>query len=85
MSHPVCEISKNSKEIIRLSLEEYRGHKLADLRVYCQDEQGGMIPTRKGISIPISLWPQIRAALGKLEEAIIAAGWLDPEDLEPQG
>jgi hypothetical protein len=82
MSHPVFEVSKNSKEIIRLNLEEYRGHKLADLRVYCQDEQGGMIPTRKGISIPISLWPQIRAGLGKLEQAIIAAGWLDAADLE---
>lgn len=85
MSHPVFEVSKNSKEIIRLNLEEYRGHKLADLRVYCQDEQGGMIPTRKGISIPISLWPQIRAGLVKMEEAMIAAGWLDPEDIEGEG
>jgi hypothetical protein len=82
MSHPVYEVPKNSNETIQLNLEEYRGHKLADLRVYCQNGQGGTVPTRKGISIPISLWPQIRAGLIKLEAAMVAAGWLDAEDLE---
>jgi len=82
MSNPVCKVPKNSQEIIQFNLEEFKGHKLADLRVYCQDEKGSMIPTRKGISIPISLWPQFRKGLGKLEQAIIAAGWLDAADLE---
>lgn len=81
MSTPICEVPKNSKETIQLNLEDYRGHKLADLRVYCQNEKGSMIPTRKGISIPISLWPQFRKALGQLESALVETGWLDKEDL----
>lgn len=84
MSKQVCELSKNSREAIKFSLEEFKGHKLADLRVYCQDEKGNMIPTRKGISIPLSLWPQVRMALSKMEEAMIQEGWLDREDLEVQ-
>ena len=85
MSTPICEIPKNSKETIQLNLDEYRGHRLADLRVYYQDEKGSMIPTRKGISIPISLWPQFRKALGLVEAAMVQHGWLDREDLETQG
>jgi len=85
MSIPIFAVPKNSQESIQLTLEEYRGHKLADLRVYYQDEKGSMIPTRKGISIPISLWPQFKAGLVKMEEAIISAGWLDEADLEPEG
>jgi hypothetical protein len=85
MSTLICEIPKNSKEIIQLNLKVYYGHKLADLRVYCKDEKGSMIATRKGISIPISLWPQFREALGQLEAAMIDQKWLDKEDLEIQG
>ncbi len=85
MSNSVCEVSKNSQEVIKFNLEEFKGHKLADLRVYCQQEGKGLIPTKKGISIPISLWPQFKAGLVKMEEAIIAAGWLDKADLEPEG
>jgi len=85
MSHPVCTVPKNSQEIIQFNLEEFKGHRLADLRVYCQDEKGSMIPTRKGISIPISLWPQFRKALAQVEAAMVQQGWLDREDLEVQG
>ncbi|MCK9374771.1 MAG: transcriptional coactivator p15/PC4 family protein [Syntrophobacterales bacterium] len=85
MSKPVCTVSKNSQEVIKFNLEEFKGHKLLDVRVHCGDGKGGMVPTRKGISIPISLWPQIRTALSKMEEAIIEAGWLDKADLEPGG
>ena len=84
MSTPICEIPKNSKETIQLNLDEYRGHRLADLRVYYQDEKGSMIPTRKGISIPISLWPQFRAALDQVEAAMVQEGWIDREDLASQ-
>ena len=66
MSTPICEILKNSKETIQLNLEECRGHRLADLRVYYQDEKGSMIPT----------------ALAQVEAAMIKEGWIYQEDLE---
>lgn len=84
MGNPVCTVPKNSQEIIQFNLEEFKGHKLADLRVYCQQEGKGLIPTKKGISIPISLWSQIRKGLKKLEKAMLAVGWLDAPDLEIQ-
>lgn len=47
----IAEIDKNAKEKIRISLEEYRGHKFIDCRVYFEDESGTWRPTKKGIAL----------------------------------
>ena len=44
------EIRKNKTEVIRISLKEYQGHKLIDLRVWYEDENGEYKPTKKGIT-----------------------------------
>ena len=45
------EIRKNKSEVIRIQLKEYKEHKLIDLRVWYEDEEGEYKPTKKGISI----------------------------------
>ena len=47
----ISEISKNQKEKIRVSIEEYRGTRFIDCRVYFQDETGEWKPTKKGIAL----------------------------------
>ena len=47
----IGEIQKNLKERIRVSIEEYRGHKFIDLRVYFEAENGEWKPTKKGIAL----------------------------------
>jgi len=47
----IAEIEKNLKERIRVSIEEYRGHKFIDLRVYFEAENGEWKPTKKGIAL----------------------------------
>ena len=44
------EIRKNKSEVIRIQLNEYKEHKLIDLRVWYEDEEGEYKPTKKGIS-----------------------------------
>ena len=44
------EIRKNKSEVIRIQLKEYEGHKLVDIRVWYEDENGEYKPTKKGIS-----------------------------------
>jgi|TARA_B100000959_G_scaffold16272_1_gene15912 hypothetical protein len=46
----IKEIKKNSKEVIRISQSEYKGHTFIDLRIYFEDEHGEYLPTKKGIS-----------------------------------
>ena len=44
------EIRKNKSEVIRIQLKEYEGHKLVDIRVWYEDENGEYKPTKKGVS-----------------------------------
>ncbi|MFP3868492.1 MAG: transcriptional coactivator p15/PC4 family protein [Desulfobacteraceae bacterium] len=84
MSNVIEHFSKNAREEIFLSLSEYKGHRLIDLRVHVPgDAEGEWIPTRKGISLGVGLYPAFKRALARLEAALIDQGLLDPEDLEP--
>lgn len=87
---PVCEIQKNSRETIRFRLGEFKGHKFLDMRIFVTEpgENGGKpqdpAPTKKGLAVSPALWPQFKAALAQVEEAMIKAGWIDLADLAVQ-
>ncbi|MGO9175717.1 MAG: transcriptional coactivator p15/PC4 family protein [Desulfobaccales bacterium] len=78
---PVCEIQKNARETIRFRLGEFKGHKFVDMRVFAVEDGKDPAPTKKGLAVSPTLWPQFRAALAQVEEAMIEAGWIDREDL----
>jgi hypothetical protein len=78
----VCEIPKNSREAIRFRLGEFKNHQFVDMRVWALEEGKEAAPTRKGLAVSPSLWPEFRKALAKAEAAMVSAGWLDREDLE---
>ena len=85
MNDKVCELAKNAREKIIFRLGEYKGHKFVDMRVFAIEEGKDPIATRKGLAVSPQLWPQFKAALAKLEEAMIKEGWLDKEDLGQKG
>ncbi len=83
MSEVISQITKNAREVVFLSLSEFKGRRLIDIRVHVPgDEEGNGFPPAKGspwrsrFTRPSSRdWPQ-------LEKALIQQGLLDPEDLE---
>ncbi len=81
MSDIICELPKNSRETIRFTLGEFKGHKFIDMRVWATEDGKDPAPTKKGLAVSPALWPQFRAALGQIETAMLEAGWLDREDL----
>ena len=46
----IKEIKKNSKEVIRISQEEYKGNTFIDLRIYFENEHGEYLPTKKVVN-----------------------------------
>jgi hypothetical protein len=83
MSDIISQVTKNAREVIFLSLSEYKGHRLIDLRVHVPgDQEGDWVPTRKGVSIAVGLYPAFKQALAELEKALIQQGLLDAEDLD---
>jgi hypothetical protein len=84
MSEVISQVTKNAREVVFFSLSEFKGHRLVDIRVHIPGErQGEWVPTRKGVSLAVALYPAVKQALAQVEKALISQGLLDPEDLEP--
>lgn len=66
----IANIEKNTKERIHVTIEEYRGHKFIDCRVYYRDEAGEWQPTRKGIALNADTVDGVITALQKGSDAL---------------
>ena len=82
MAEVVHQFAKNATEEVRASLTEYKGHKLIDLRIYYEPEDGGdRRPTKKGITIDVGLYPELKKAMVKVEKELIKKKLLEKEAL----
>lgn len=71
MDEVIAQFEKNATEVVRVSLSEYRGRKLIDLRVYYSDDEGEYRPTRKGVSLNVDTYPEFKSALLALEKILL--------------
>jgi hypothetical protein len=77
----ITEMPKNARETIHFRLGEFKGHRFVDMRIFTKEHGKEPSPTKKGLAVSPHLWPQFRAALAQVEQAMIEQGWLDREDL----
>jgi hypothetical protein len=78
-THPAIEpalIEKNTREMLRLSIDEYRGKMLLSARIWFEPREGGLRPGRDGFAISLDKLPQIIGELQLLEAEARAAGLL---------
>jgi len=59
-------IKKNMTEEIRIAIRNYKGREFVDIRLFFQNDQGEMIPTKKGVSFSPELIPEFKAIAEKL-------------------
>ena len=78
----VAEFVKNSTEKLRVSLTEYRGHSLCNVRIYYEDGDEYK-PSRKGVAFNVALLPELEKAIRKARAAAQVDGDRseDPEDV----
>ncbi|HNR12032.1 MAG TPA: transcriptional coactivator p15/PC4 family protein [Thermodesulfobacteriota bacterium] len=71
MSELVARFEKNSFEEVRISLTEFKGKDLIDIRVYYQPEgEEEMRPTKKGITISPEKFTELKKGIQQLEKAL---------------
>ena len=66
----ITKFNKNKKEIVQVTLNNYKGHDLVDIRVYVENDSGELIATKRGISISTRLIPELKKALEKAEQEL---------------
>ena len=82
MDEVIAQFEKNATEVVRLSLTEFRGHKLIDMRVYYSDDEGQYKPTKKGVSMSVSLYADFKKGLLALEKKLLDQNLITQEELQ---
>lgn len=72
----IASLEKNASEQIRVSLDEFRGRNLLDVRVFSSFSTGEPTPTKKGLSIRIEMLDDLLEALTKAKAQADAMGWV---------
>lgn len=66
----ISEFPKNKTEDFKLSLTEYQGHILLDFRIHFKDKEGESKPTKKGITLNVKLFPELKEAITAAEKIL---------------
>ena len=73
----IAEWQKNSREFLRVRLDEYQGQHVIDLRAWYGDKAGNLTPGRGGLTVSVKHLPQLAKALDDALKAANAYGLLE--------
>ncbi|MBC8525899.1 MAG: transcriptional coactivator p15/PC4 family protein [Candidatus Cloacimonetes bacterium] len=67
----IGEITKNAKEKIQASVNNYNCRGIFDLRVFYEDDQGEYKPSKKGIAFSVEIFNKVFELMKKAKIQII--------------
>lgn len=67
-------IPKNSREEIRVSLDDFNGNTLLNIRVWFRADDNEMRPSKKGVAINAALIPDVLTAIQTAQECVTQEG-----------
>lgn len=70
----IGEIQKNSRERLRITVGQFKGHEYIGIRVWYVDADGQYRPTRSGVTLKPTLLPQLMQTLGLAARAADTEG-----------
>lgn len=74
----IAKFQKNSREEIRITVNEFKKNKYIHVRTYVGFDGDEFKPTQKGIAIAVELFPDLRKAVADLEKYLLDQGLIDP-------
>lgn len=71
MDKTVATFKKNKFQEIRVGIREFKGNDLIDIRTWTLTQgTDEMVPTAKGVSINVSLLPELKKSLEEAEKIL---------------
>ena len=74
----IASIEKNSRQILRVTLDDFKGHRLVNLLVWFKTAEGDYCPGRHGVTLRINKLERLIAALMDAHAQANQVGWLAP-------
>ncbi|HPW54351.1 MAG: transcriptional coactivator p15/PC4 family protein [Thermoanaerobaculaceae bacterium] len=66
------EFKRNAEETLRISLSTFKGRTYVDIRLFYEDTNGELAPSKKGVTITPELWDEFRIGVARAEETLQA-------------
>lgn len=77
MDKTIITFKKNKFQEIRVGIREFKGNDLIDIRTWTMTQGSEeMVPTAKGVSINVSLLPELKKAIVEVEKVLKDNGML---------
>ena len=71
MDKTVAVFQKNKFQEVRVGIREFKGNDLIDIRTWTMTQGSEeMVPTAKGVTVNITLLPELRKALEEVEKIL---------------
>ena len=77
MSEVVAEMEKSVTEKIFFSLSEFKGKSYADVRVHYEDDEGEWKPTKKGVTVAVDRFSEVKEHVNAREAFLVSKGLLE--------
>jgi hypothetical protein len=77
------EFKRNQEETLRVSLSTFKGRTYIDIRLFYEDPNGELAPTKKGVTVTPELWDEFRNGVAAAEEALQKGNLWHPETAAP--
>ncbi len=74
MDEYIATFEKNSREEVRFSIDEFRGRKIVNIRVYYRTETGQWNPGRQGLALSVDRYRDLAEAILKVGEHLSSEG-----------
>ena len=74
------EFKRNGEETLRVSLSVFKGKTYVDVRLFYEDANGELAPTKKGVPITPELWDEFRTGVAAAEQILQDKNLWHPAD-----
>jgi len=64
------EFKRNAEETLRVSLSVFKGKTYVDIRIFYEDSNGELAPTKKGVTVTPELWDEFRTGVAAAEQIL---------------
>ena len=68
----IATFAKNTREEVRVTLDDFKGHRLINVRVWFRADDDTMRPGKQGIALRLEQLPDLMAALASVNERTAA-------------
>jgi hypothetical protein len=72
----IATVEKNSKEELRISIDEFHGRKLINFRIFYRSSSGDWLPGKQGMALGVDRYRELAAAMVVVGEKLQEEGML---------